>query len=525
MTGASESAYTSISSRHLQQSGRFAHQSVHRRSLAVGVAPCGVVHERGVQRGEQGAQIVGLDQVVAGTGADRLHRQAHVAVAGEHHHRWSQRRGSDAAQQFQAAAVGQHEVQEHDIHVTAGDDPFALGQRGGGQQLVLLWQHQVEGVVSTWVVIDEQQPNHGPGTLYGRPTVGKCALRRFEGARALGKFSAGLLTAGRSCCAGGRSPATAPPLPGLRPRPCPPAARPPAGRRRESRRSETVPVRPRRSRLPAPPHSALRGSAATADPPPAPPSAAPHPEKNTNSSAAGVRWSRYCRSFSGGPMDGATAPLCCTAWRAIRCQRACLRAAASGWRRPWVRAATTGTMAATPSSVAWRTIRSISPPLGSAWISVSRQAGRGAAGRRLARSDAEAQGTVRHPGHGGPVTRAGAVDHGEGTAGSQPAHPDQVVVVGAGQLHLDAGARVGQEELKHRGKQHAAPQAPAAQLMAGSGGGGRSKELRRVVRGYQSLPQQPYRLLQDQVVGQVVHRRSRHAAYHLVAHQPAQQPT
>ena len=71
---------------------------------------------------------------------------------------------------------GQHEVQEHDIHVATGDDPFAIGQRGGGQQLVLLRQHQIEGVVSTRVVVDEQQPNHDPGTLYGRLMVGKCAL-------------------------------------------------------------------------------------------------------------------------------------------------------------------------------------------------------------------------------------------------------------------------------------------------------------------------------------------------------------
>ena len=108
---------------HLQQRGRFAHQSVRRRSLAGGVSPRGVVDQRGVQRGEQGAQIVRLDQIVAGTGADGVHRQAHVAVSREHDHRWSQRRGPDAAQQFQAAAVRQHQVQEHDIHVATGNGP------------------------------------------------------------------------------------------------------------------------------------------------------------------------------------------------------------------------------------------------------------------------------------------------------------------------------------------------------------------------------------------------------------------
>ena len=61
----------------------------------------------------------------------------------------------------------------------------------------------------------------------------------------------------------------------------------------------------------------------------------------------------------------------------MRCQRARLRASAAGAGRPWVRAAITGTMAAAPNSVAWRTMRSISAPRGSAWINASRQPGGG----------------------------------------------------------------------------------------------------------------------------------------------------
>ena len=64
------------------------------------------------------------------------------------------------AQEIQAVADREGNVQEHDLHVAGGGQLPALGQGGGGQHLVLVRQHQFERTVGARVVVDQQQSDH-----------------------------------------------------------------------------------------------------------------------------------------------------------------------------------------------------------------------------------------------------------------------------------------------------------------------------------------------------------------------------
>ena len=139
---------------HLHQCRRLAHQPVRRRAALAGAAG-GAVHQRVVQLGQQRAQLVGLEQVVAGAGTDRVHRHRHLGDAGQDHHRRAERQAADVAQEIQAVAVREGDVQEHDLHITGGGQPPAIGQGGGGQQFVLVRQHQFERTVGARVVVDQ----------------------------------------------------------------------------------------------------------------------------------------------------------------------------------------------------------------------------------------------------------------------------------------------------------------------------------------------------------------------------------
>ena len=162
----------------------------------------------GVRRGhhalEHAAQAVARHRLLQEVGravAHGLHGLAHAAVAGDDHHRRAGRLPLHLAEDVDAGAVGQLQVEQHRAGLVLAEEPQAFAHGGGGHRAVAarLQQLDADGAHGVIVVDDEYGTvgtvRHRPAMLSSarkrrQPRREALRLKRHEGARQHVRYSA-----------------------------------------------------------------------------------------------------------------------------------------------------------------------------------------------------------------------------------------------------------------------------------------------------------------------------------------------
>ena len=115
--------------------------------------------------GELGVIRLPLDQVVVGARADGGQGHCVVAIAGQHDRGKARRRFAHAAQRVQPLAVGQPQVDQHEIDAAARQAGHRLADAGHGFQVkrhgALFGQRLPDQVHVRRIVFDQKHAQHG----------------------------------------------------------------------------------------------------------------------------------------------------------------------------------------------------------------------------------------------------------------------------------------------------------------------------------------------------------------------------
>ncbi|MNT07705.1 hypothetical protein D3C72_1424200 [compost metagenome] len=112
-----------------------------------------------LEHGLQPRHVDGLDQVVGGAGAQRLHGALHAGIAGGKDH--LDAGSADLVEQFHAVAVGQAQVRDDRVGHAPSDLQPGLAQRAGGGGAEAFHGHDLsQRGAGVFIVIDNQDVGH-----------------------------------------------------------------------------------------------------------------------------------------------------------------------------------------------------------------------------------------------------------------------------------------------------------------------------------------------------------------------------